>query len=387
MIKSPQALNQGILLGLLVSMFGISTAMAAPPISGSGGTGPANFTCNTEIGLCECEGDKSSVDCQAMRRNCKNVDDIFSTESPADKGKLFCVMAKQDRTGTKPGSGRLRGDVQLQAPAAAADSAQRDHRTKSAQTTRDHRKQSDRTSPIVEVGDGTSNTVSDDNRNMSPNNRITSPNNLMGRPPAPDGNGGPATANTKKEGDWSYGEFAEACELDGGSPVFSEGTASCDYPGDDDIVCDAGDGAVGECMQGTVFGMMGRSKERIGLANEKQTVKSVAPAASPSSEKPSADPQAGAGTTIRTIRDHRVERTVRDHGTRRKNEIVPITRLDCLVGTEKLRRSGYDEIVVNECEGPQYTYTARSGTGIYRALMDAYTGTMTMTYLGIADPN
>lgn len=263
MIKSPQAMNQAILLGLLVSLFGISTAMAAPPISGSGGTGPANFICNTEIGLCECEGDKSSVDCQAMRRNCKNVDDIFSTESPADKGKLFCGMAKQGQTGTKPGSGRLRGDVQRQAPAAAADAV--------------------------------SDTPSDDNRIVSPNN--------------------------------------------------------CPY-----------------------------CKEEI-------EVDSVAPAPSPSSEKPSRDPQAGAGTTIRTIRDHRVERTVRDHRTRGKNEVVPITRLDCLVGSEKLRRSGYDEIVVNECEGPQYTYTARSGTGIFRALMDACSGTMTMTYLGIVDPN
>lgn len=96
------------------------------------------------------------------------------------------------------------------------------------------------------------------------------------------------------------------------------------------------------------------------------------------------DHRTGATTTIR---DHRVEPTVRDHRTKRKNEVVTIPRLDCLVGHEKLRRSGYDDIVANECDGAQYTYTARMGTGIFRALMHAYSGTMKVTYLGIADPN
>jgi hypothetical protein len=118
MARSPRAIVQALLLGLSVCLFG--TASGAPN-SGPGGTGSTNFTCNAEVGLCECEGDKDSIDCKAMRRNCKDVDDLFSTESPHDKGKLFCVMTKQGRSGTKPGSGRFRRDAPSQAPAAAAD--------------------------------------------------------------------------------------------------------------------------------------------------------------------------------------------------------------------------------------------------------------------------
>lgn len=162
----------------------------------------------------------------------------------------------QGRTGTDPGSGRLRRGVHRQAPAPAAASEQRDHRTESVQTIRDHRKQPDRANTIVKVGDETSKTpsgaigiISPNNRAVAPDHHIVSPNNRIIPP-------------TGK----------------------------------------------------------------------------------------------------------------------------PTTSLDCLVGSEKLRRAGYEDIVVNECEGPEYTYTARLGASIVRAHMDAHSGTLRITYLGIADP-
>lgn len=87
------------------------------------------------------------------------------------------------------------------------------------------------------------------------------------------------------------------------------------------------------------------------------------------------------------VRDHRRVVVVRDHRTERKNEVVTIPKLDCRVGHERLRRSGYDDIVINDCKAPQYTYTARMGTGIFRAQMHAYSGTITATFLGIIAPN
>ena len=65
-----------------------------------------------------------------------------------------------------------------------------------------------------------------------------------------------AKGKTKKadQDGFTYSEWAEVCEMDQGKPVFTKGTAACDYPGDNDIVCDAGGGTVGECTQGTVIG-------------------------------------------------------------------------------------------------------------------------------------
>lgn len=101
---------------------------------------------------------------------------------------------------------------------------------------------------------------------------------------------GPASAETKKEGGdipWTYAEFQLDCETSGGTAVFVKGTAACDYPGIEDIVCDAGGGSVGACTPGTIFGGVARPKERTGRINEHQTVQSATPAPSRSTGKPS----------------------------------------------------------------------------------------------------
>ncbi|MEP2704247.1 MAG: hypothetical protein ABJQ71_07160 [Roseibium sp.] len=85
-----------------------------------------------------------------------------------------------------------------------------------------------------------------------------------------------------------------------------------------------------------------------------------------------------------TVRDHRTstKTTVRDHREHRNNEIVKVSRKDCRVGYEFLRRSGYENIAILDCQGTQYSYMANKDRGIFGAKMNAYSGKVDLTYLG-----
>lgn len=84
------------------------------------------------------------------------------------------------------------------------------------------------------------------------------------------------------------------------------------------------------------------------------------------------------------VRDHRVSKQtkVRDHRKPRKNEVVKISRKDCRAGYEKLRRSGFRKIAMLDCQGAQYTYLAHKDHALFSARMNAYSGTMKVSYMG-----
>ncbi len=85
------------------------------------------------------------------------------------------------------------------------------------------------------------------------------------------------------------------------------------------------------------------------------------------------------------VRDHRSNTVVRDHrdtNPPRKNETVTIKRKDCRLGYENLRRAGYENISIIECKAPQYKYMANKDDGIFRALMNAYSGKMDIKFIG-----
>lgn len=84
------------------------------------------------------------------------------------------------------------------------------------------------------------------------------------------------------------------------------------------------------------------------------------------------------------VRDHRSNKQtkVRDHRKPRKNEVVKISRKDCRAGYEKLRRSGFRKIAMLDCQGAQYTYLAHKDHALFSARMNAYSGTMKVSYMG-----
>jgi len=84
------------------------------------------------------------------------------------------------------------------------------------------------------------------------------------------------------------------------------------------------------------------------------------------------------------VRDHRVSKQdkVRDHRTPRKNEVVKVSRKDCRVGYENLRRSGFRRIAMLDCQGAQYSYLAQRDHALYGAKMNAYSGTLKVSYIG-----
>ena len=90
-------------------------------------------------------------------------------------------------------------------------------------------------------------------------------------------------------------------------------------------------------------------------------------------------------------RDHRESSTtVRDHRTSsndgRANEIVKIVpRFDCRDGAVKLYRMGYDAIRAVDCDAPKYAYTAIDGTALLHAQMNAYSGRMTVRFVGLTN--
>lgn len=86
------------------------------------------------------------------------------------------------------------------------------------------------------------------------------------------------------------------------------------------------------------------------------------------------------------VRDHRTKDKVRDHRTPRRNEVVRIGRpkLDCRLGAQKLWKQGYESIRAYDCRGVSYSYRAMMGHGIFNASMNAYSGQMTVEFVGIA---
>ena len=86
------------------------------------------------------------------------------------------------------------------------------------------------------------------------------------------------------------------------------------------------------------------------------------------------------------VRDHRTTKQgkVRDHRDSRRNEVVTVARKDCRLGYEQLRRSGYERISILDCRGSQYSYRALKNFGIFDARMNAYSGKMKVSFIGIA---
>jgi len=117
-------------------------------------------------------------------------------------------------------------------------------------------------------------------------------------------------------------------------------------------------------------------------------------------------PVANAGSEVR--RDHRSETTghqVQNPNTKRgsgRNEVVvarrgtaPIAaitisgrvvkplRLNCNVGVRKLQSLGYGSILPVDCKGKTYNYSAMVDASLFRASMNAYTGAINVTFIGL----
>lgn len=108
------------------------------------------------------------------------------------------------------------------------------------------------------------------------------------------------------------------------------------------------------------------------------------------------------------IRDHRSEsagRKVQNPNTKRRsgrNEVVvarrgtaPTTgitipdrvikplRLNCNVGVNKLQSMGYGFVLPVDCKGKTYNYTAMVDASLFHASMNAYTGVVNVTFVGL----
>ncbi|MEP3438164.1 MAG: hypothetical protein ABJN75_15480 [Hoeflea sp.] len=83
-------------------------------------------------------------------------------------------------------------------------------------------------------------------------------------------------------------------------------------------------------------------------------------------------------------RDHRAgkQNKLRDHRSQRKNEVVKVSRKDCRVGLETLRRSGYRSIKMLDCQGAEYSYLAKKNHALFGAKMNAYSGSLKVSYIG-----
>lgn len=90
--------------------------------------------------------------------------------------------------------------------------------------------------------------------------------------------------------------------------------------------------------------------------------------------------------TKTTVRDHRTKTTVRDHRTQRESETVPVVepKKDCRVGATKLFKMGYRSIHAVDCSGTTYHYIAVDKAALFAAKMNAYSGEINVTFIGIA---
>lgn len=94
------------------------------------------------------------------------------------------------------------------------------------------------------------------------------------------------------------------------------------------------------------------------------------------------------------VRDHRSTTTTRDHRTGRDNEVVPAdigtetgpviaTKKNCRLGASKLFRMGYRSIYAVDCSGNTYHYVAMDEAALFAAEMNAYSGVINVTFVGI----
>ena len=113
-------------------------------------------------------------------------------------------------------------------------------------------------------------------------------------------------------------------------------------------------------------------------------------------------------TPTEVVRDHRSETAGREaqnpNAKRRggQNEVVvarrgtaPATgitipdrvikplRLNCNVGVRKLQSMGYDSVLPVDCKGKTYNYSAMVDASLFRASMNAYTGVVNVTFIGL----
>lgn len=88
--------------------------------------------------------------------------------------------------------------------------------------------------------------------------------------------------------------------------------------------------------------------------------------------------------TKATVHDRRIHTkpTVRSNDTIMHSPVVRLNRKGCGVGYGKLRRSGYNHIVIVNCTGSKYKYLARKPSAIFNASMNAYTANMIINYMG-----
>lgn len=87
-----------------------------------------------------------------------------------------------------------------------------------------------------------------------------------------------------------------------------------------------------------------------------------------------------------TVRDHRTKITTRDHRPERENEVVIVAdaKKDCRVGASKLFKMGYRSIHAVDCSGNTYHYVAMDEAALFAAEMNAYSGEIDVTFIGIA---
>lgn len=93
------------------------------------------------------------------------------------------------------------------------------------------------------------------------------------------------------------------------------------------------------------------------------------------------------------VRDHRTKTTIRDHRTERDNEVVQAERgtdvtevdykKDCRLGASKLFKMGYRSIFAVDCSGTTYHYVAMDDAAMFAAEMNAYSGEINVTFVGI----
>jgi len=76
-----------ILVGLIYAGSTATPVVAAK--IGGGGSG-LNFSCDTELNQCKCDGVWEGTDCQAMKWNCKNTKPDCGMDKGSKKGKKGC---------------------------------------------------------------------------------------------------------------------------------------------------------------------------------------------------------------------------------------------------------------------------------------------------------
>ena len=94
---------------------------------------------------------------------------------------------------------------------------------------------------------------------------------------------------------------------------------------------------------------------------------------------------ASASETKPIVRDHRVKIEVRDHRTKRPNEVVVVShgKYDCRDGVAQLYKMGFTGINPLDCDGVIYHYTAIDGSAVYKAAMSSHTDKIRLTMIGI----